>query len=110
MSHEHVEYATIARTGTVSYTGTRPSYSPDGIPVRFEVSTYDQPSEFDWSCLHPETPVIDCRSVDLDVIMDCIRGPITYSTEHIDRYRAAGVHVRCACYWRTTYMEGAYTR
>ena len=55
MSHEHVEYATIARTGTVSYTGTRPSYSPDGIPVRFEVSTYDQPSEFDWSRLHPET-------------------------------------------------------
>jgi hypothetical protein len=105
-TEEGVEYATIARTGSVSFTGTRPSYAPDGIPVRFEVTTYDQPEDFDWSQLFDEVPVIDWRSVDFDTTWDVgIRPTYKDTAERLAACRAAGVHVRCVCYWRTTFYH-----
>lgn len=98
-----IEYATISISDTVSYTGTRPSYAPDGIPVRFDVTTYDYSDTFDWASIPAETPVIDWRTVEHSKVWRVGIKP-TYAT-HADKLaacRLAGVPVHTAAYYLPT--------
>lgn len=102
MKAEIIHYASIAHvTGCVSYTGELQGN-------RLDHYTYDQPSEFDWSRLRGDVPVIDFRGVDFYTVWNvAIRPDYATPAAKIAACRLAGIEVRCAAYYRTDFVREA---